>query len=148
MWSDIVIHLGQFPNAVLTGKDREGYPFSIRCKPQVDEGRQVLHIPPFEQGFIQEGPAGLLYHSHNEALWDLKAVQILGRLQQAEGKWVFYPERFIAGAGLQGPVDQMRQLFKARADAKRYLEKRGLPRPKVRWDEIEELKAEIKNSKG
>jgi hypothetical protein len=148
MWSDIVKQLGQFPNAVLTGKDRNGYPFSIRCTPQVDEDQQVLIVPPFSEEHIQEGPAGLLYHSHNEALWDLKSVQILGELRQTEGKWVFYPERFIAGAGLQGPLDQMRQLFKARADAQRYLEKRGLLRPKVRWDEIEALKAEIKNSKG
>jgi hypothetical protein len=146
MWNEIVKHQGKFSNAVLTGLDAGGYPFSVRCTPQIDESNQVLKIMLPEQGLIRPGPAGLLYHTHNAKLWDLLVMQVLGRLEQAEHSWVFYPERFIPGAGLQGPVDQMKLLFKARADAKKYLQKRGLPRPQVRWDELNELKAEIKKS--
>ena len=145
MWNDIVTQLAKFPTAVLTAVDPDGYPFSIRCTPQIDRERQVLRIPYNGETCLKPGPAGLLCHFHNDQLWDLKSFQVLGQLEQAEGSWVFHPERFIPGNGLLGPLDQMKSLFKARADAKKYLQKRGLPRPKVHWDEINQVKAEAKN---
>jgi len=147
MWNDIVTQLAKFPNAVLTAVDPDGYPFSIRCTPQVDSDHQVLRIPHNEDTRLQPGPAGLLCHYHNDLLWDLKSFQILGRLEEIDGTWIFHPERFTPGAGLLGPIDQTKGLFKARADAKKYLQKRGLPRPKVAWDEIKQVKAEAKNGR-
>jgi hypothetical protein len=105
MWNDIVKHQGKFSNAVLTGLDAGGYPFSVRCTSQIDESNQVLKIMLPEQGLIRPGPAGLLYHSHNAKLWDLLVMQVLGRLEQAEQSWVFHPERFIPG-----PVYRARSL--------------------------------------
>ncbi len=144
MWSNLVNRLGEFPNAVLTTIDASGYPFSMRCTPQVDEARQVLLIGQLADQHFQAGPAELLYHYHNEQLWDLKALQILGRLEQVEQTWTFHPERFIPGNGFLGLFDQMRSIFKTSADAGRYLKKRGIPRPKIRWDEFTVLLAEAK----
>ena len=146
MWNEIVINLGKFPNAVLTGIDTNRYPYSIRCTPKVDEDRQVLHVLLPSDTFLQPGPADLLCHSHNDQVWDLKAFQVLGKLEQGEQDWIYYPEQFVPGAGLQGPLDQIRALFKARADAKKYLQKRNLPRPKVQWDELNQVKAEARQS--
>ncbi len=146
MWNNIVKQLSRFTNGVLTGIDSDGYPFSIRCKPQVDETRQVLLINQGGDDHIQPGPAGLLFHSHNDEVWDLKSFQILGSLEKAEQGWVFHVERSIP-EGDPGPFDQIQMLLKSRADAKKYLERCSLPRPKVDWTGIKELRAEAKKAK-
>lgn len=147
MWDEIVNNLSNFSSAVLNGIDANGYPFSMRCKPQLDEARQALLIDNAGGVPIQPGAAGLLCHSHNEQLWDLKAFLLLGALEATPGGWLFRPEKFLPGQGMGGFAGQMRQLRKSQAETKNYLEKRRLPRPKVRWDEIDELKAEIKRGK-
>jgi hypothetical protein len=146
MWPEIVKYLSQFPNAVLTGLDRDGYPFSLRCTPQVDETNQVLRIANTGGAPLQPGPAGLLCHSHNEQIWDLKSFQVLGRLEQTPEGWVFRPERFLPGNGITGMSGQMQFIFKSRAEAAKYLQKRGLPRPQVHWDEFKALRDEVKKS--
>lgn len=45
MWDEVTKGLAQFPDAVLTGVDADGYPLSIRCQPQVDTPNQVLRVP-------------------------------------------------------------------------------------------------------
>lgn len=145
MWNEIVTHLKKFPTAVLTGIDADGYPFSIRCTPQVDEAGKRLNILRSADVPIQSGPAGLLCHSHNEELWDLKSFLVLGSLEQDEQSWVLTPRRFIPGGGLQGRVAEMKWAFTARANSGKYLKKRSLPRPEVPWDEYKALVAEIKN---
>jgi hypothetical protein len=142
MWPEIVKSLGKFPSAVLTGVDRDGYPFSMRCNPQIDESRRVLHILRADDSRIQPGRANLLCHSHNEQLWDLKSFQVLGRIDETEQSWIFHPERFIPGTGLEGQVGQMKGLFKARQDAAKYLQKHGLARPRINWEEYEKVKKE------
>ena len=146
MWNNIVKQLSAFPNAVLTGIDNEGYPFSIRCTPQVDENRKLLLIKQSGDDRIQPGPAGLLCHSHNEELWNLKSFQILGTLEQTEQGWAFQVERSIP-EGEPKPIDQIKAIFKSRANAKKYLEKHGLPRPSVDWKGINDLKAEAKRAR-
>ena len=146
MWDKAIKHLGKFPNAVLTGIDAGGYPFSLRCTPKLDEDRKVLLISRAGEVPIQPGPANLLYHYHNDQLWDLKAILVTGSLEQVERGWVFHPERFILSGGLMGPIDQIRFIGNARAETGKYLQKRGLPRPKIAWDEFAELKAEIKRT--
>ncbi len=148
MWNEIVKHLGKFPSAVLTGIDADGYPFSLRCTPQLDDSRKVLLIARSGAALIQTGPAGLLCHSHNDQLWEIKSIQILGRLEQAGQNWVLHPERFIPGGGIQGQISQMQILWKARSDAKKYLQKRGLPWPKVRWEGFQATKAEARQPEG
>lgn len=146
MWDKIVAALNQFPSAVLTGLDADGYPFSQRCKPQPDHARQVLSIAPFGEARLQPGPASLLCHSHNEEIWNLKSAQVLGRIEQSEQGWVFIPERFLSGMA-PSPLDQVQSLRNNQAEAKKYLEKRGLSRPRVPWEEIRALQAEGKKQR-
>lgn len=142
MWNQIVKNLAKFSNAVLTGIDSDGYPVSIRCVPQVDGARQVLRISIADGIPIRPGPVGLLCHSHDEQIWNLRSFLVQGRLVRSEQGWELKPERFIPGGGMLGPIDQMRQIFKARDDAKKYVQKRGIPWPKVQWDEYIKLKKE------
>jgi len=144
MWPEIVSNLAKFPSAVLSGTDAQGYPFSIRCIPEVDQARQVLRISLSGDVPIQPGAAGLLCHSHDELLWNLKSFLVRGRLEQDDRGWVFRPEKFIPGGGMQGPLGDMKAMIRTRGIANRYLKKRRLPRPKVPWDEIKALRAEAK----
>jgi len=145
MWNNIARQLGQYPNAVLTGIDASGYPFSLRCQPRVDEMRQVLLISPHGDEHIQPGPAGLLCHYHNEEMWDLKSFQLLGRLERTEQGWVFHVERAIPESA-PGPLAPFQMIAKSGGDAKKYLKKHGLPRPTVDWKGIKALRAEAKKS--
>ena len=146
MWSEIVSNLAKFSSAVLSGTDAQGYPFSIRCTPEVDQAGQVLRLNLSASVPIQPGPASLLCHSHDELLWKLKSFLVRGRLEQDDRGWVLRPEKFIPGGGVGGPLGEMQAMIRTRAIANRYLEKRGLPRPKVPWDEIKALRAEAKKS--
>jgi hypothetical protein len=141
----IVKQLGTFPNAVLTGIDSAGYPYSIRCKPHVDESRKGLLITQSGDVPIQPGPACILCHFHNEGMWNLRSFEILGNLEKAEQAWFFHVERSIPESS-PGPFDQFQMIYKARVDAKKYLEKRGLPRPKVDWNGIKKLRVEARKS--
>ncbi len=137
MWDKAVKNLAEYPTAVLTGIDSEGYPFSIRCKPEVDAAKQVLYITVPDGVPIQTGPAGLLCHYHDDLLWNLKNFILRGTLEKADGRWVFHPTQFIEGAGrLTGVIGLIRN---GRRAAKQYLDKRGLARPKIPWDKLREI---------
>lgn len=147
MWARLVKGLAAFSGAVVTGLDAEGYPFSIRCAPQVDQAQQVLRLQfPAEAG-IQSGPAGLLCHSHDERLWNLKSFGVHGHLEQQADGWVFHPRRFIPGMSVGGPLRDLRTLINARRVTRRYLEKRSLPRPTIPWEAIKTLRAQSKMKK-
>jgi hypothetical protein len=146
MWPEMIKHLQAYPNAVLTGLDAQSYPFSIRCSPQIDESCQLLLIAPAGEDAIQPGPAGLMCHAHNELLWEIKSFQIQGRLEKTGAGWVFHPQRLIPGEDAQTMMGQFRTLFKSRASAKKYLDKRGLPWPKVDWVGFAEVKAKARKS--
>lgn len=147
MWDDIVKHLVDFSNAVLTGVDEAGYPFSVRCKPEPDSGEQALHVQMPEYANIQPGPAGLLCHKHDEKLWNLKSFILRGSLEGSVHGWVFHPQRFTPGAGFGGLLGDVRFMLSGRRTAKRYLEKRGLERPNIPWDRVHALWTEVKKSK-
>jgi hypothetical protein len=50
---------------------------------------------------------------------------------------VFRPERPVGGMGLRSVA---RMLMGARRSTRAYLKKRGLPRPRIQWDEVEAIK--------
>lgn len=146
MWNEIVSNLQKFSSVVLTGTDAKGYPFSVRCNPEVDQARQVLRIGLSNDIPIQPGAAGLMCHSHDEFLWKLKAFLVRGNLEQDDQGWVFRPQKFIPGGGIGSPVGDMKAMFKTREAANRYLQKRELPRPSVPWSDIKALRKEAKKS--
>jgi hypothetical protein len=142
MWRELATNLARFESAVLTGTDADGYPFSVRCKPQLDREQQVLRIELSDDVPIQPGAAGLLCHSHNESLWNLKSFLVRGRLEREAEEWVFRPAKLIPGMGFGGPVGELKSLLRMRRTAGKYLERRKLARPRIPWDEIRTLRAE------
>lgn len=148
MWKQLTKHLRTFSSAVISGVDAEGYPFSARCIPRVDQTRRALRLDLPPGAPLQPGPAGLLCHSHDEKLWNLRSFLVHGRLEKNEDGWLFTPLRFIPGEGLTGKLSLLVTLFHARRNTRRYLAKRGLSRPKIPWKDINRLRMESKNSPG
>ncbi len=145
MWRELVKNLGTFTSAVVTGVDSSGYPYSVRCTPQIDHARQCLRVQLPPDAAIQPGPAGLLCHSHDEWLWNLRSFNALGRLALETDGWVFYPTKYIPGQGTSGLFGTMQTLFKSRRTAKQYLAKRNLQRPKVPWHDLKALRKQAKD---
>jgi len=140
MWDDIVKHLGDFPNAVLTVVGDAGYPFSVRCTPEPDISNQVLRLKLPSYSSIQFGPASLLCHKHDELMWNLKSFLITGSLERDDTDWKLVPKRFIPGIGIGNFFLALINMIRdGRRTTKRYLERRGIPRPKIPWNEIQDL---------
>ncbi len=138
MWAEINRYLPRFKSAVLSGLEAEGRPFSLRCRPQPDgAGGLRLELPAYVP--LEAGPASLLCHSHNENLWNLLSFVLRGQLEKEGQAWVFRPEQFIPGAGIGGLISYVRFLRDGRRTTRRYLEKRGLDRPRVPWQEMQEI---------
>ena len=140
MWDDIVKYLGEFPNAVLTVVDDAGYPFSVRCTPELDISNQVLRIKLPSYSSIQFGPASLLCHGHDELMWNLKSFMITGSLERDDEGWKLVPRRFIPGIGIGNFfLGLIKMIRDGRKTTKRYLDKRGIPRLKIPWNELQDL---------
>lgn len=133
MWAKIQRHAPNFPSAVLNFFEDSGYPASLRVVPNLDPQTKAITfaLPPYIQP--QTGKAGLLFHHHDEKLAHLKSFLLTGNLQPGAGAWVFHPERFIPGMGMNGVASYWRFITQGRRTAKEYLRKRGLPRPKIGW---------------
>jgi hypothetical protein len=147
MWPELVKHVATFDSAVLTAQDAAGYPFSVRCRPQVDNNKQLLRLALAADLPIQAGPAGLLCHYHDEQLWNLRSFVVRGRLEREGDGWLFRPQQFIPGAGIGGFRGQMRYAFGARRTAAAYLAKRGMARPSIPWDEVKALHTQAKKER-
>ncbi len=142
MWTEILRHLRDFPDGVLTWLDETGYPFSVRCAVQPDAAAQVLRVQLPEVGAIQAGPASFLCHRHDERLWNIKSFAAQGAVERDGQGWIFRPRRFIPGIGIDGVPGYWRWIAHGRRTAKRYLARRGWPRPRVPWGAIMALVSE------
>ena len=142
MWDKAAGWLGNFPEAVLTGLDSGGYPVSVRVDTQGYDAvtGELPATLPETLGAV-EGPANLLCHYHDEKMWNIKAIQIKGRLEKRGDAWVFVSTKFNppSRTGLFG---FMRSLH---VSAQKYLDKRGLERPAVNWAAIKEIKRRVSN---
>ena len=95
MWSEAAKELAKFPEAVLSALDPEGYPVSVRqSAPRYDPaaGRFTVVWPPDLP--VAEGLATVLCHYHDEKLWNIKQLQIKGRLEREADHWVFTSSAF------------------------------------------------------
>jgi hypothetical protein len=142
MWSAIKQNLPDFPSAVLTAFDLAGQPFSLRCYPRPDEQLQALSFTFYPGLEIQEGQACMLFHKHDERLWNLKSFVVQGIILRDESGWRLQPERFIPGMGIGGLSSYVSIVIQGRRNTSRYLKKRGLRRPKVAWDDLADMMAQ------
>jgi len=134
MWAEILRNAPKFDSAVLTFVGEVGFPYSTRVSPEpdADAGKIRLHMPQTVPA--APGRASLLFHSHDENLWNLKSFVLTGRLEQAGGGWIFRPRRFIPGMGVQGIRGYINFVVSGRRTAKKYLADRGLQKPVIDWD--------------
>jgi hypothetical protein len=147
VWDEIVRLLPDFEDAVLTGLDAEGYPYGVRVRPWADSTGRVIRVPLPAYASIQDGPASLLCHAHDEDLWNLRSFLVRGVLRREEGIWALEPRAFVPGAGVGGPMGLVRFVRGSRQNAERYLKKRGLARPSIPWNRINEIKAQARQDK-
>jgi len=140
MWAEIEKYLPLFESAVLNTSDGEGYPYSVRCHTEPDRPAGILRIELSGGTDVQPGSASLLYHSHDEKLWNQKIFLLRGKLEQTKDGHVFRPEKFVPSIGTGGPLGTVHMILGVRKATAAYLGKRNLVRPSVPWAEIEAAK--------
>lgn len=139
MWSDILTYAAAYQSAVLTATDASGYPFSLRCQPRPDSASKVLRLVLPAGAALQPGPACLLWHRHDTHLWNLQSFVVRGTLVQDQTGWAVQPEQFIPGVGIGGWRSYLYFVLNGRRTTRRYLQRRGLARPKLDWPSWEEV---------
>jgi len=128
-YAQAVRRMPDFGGAVLGGYDADGRPALRRVQVTAADGRFTVDQP------LEKGRASLLWHSHDEKLDGLQAFVVTGEL--ADG--ALTPERYVSTAGRTDPVTLVRMIRAMRATAARYLDRRGLDRPKIDWKEYADL---------
>jgi hypothetical protein len=129
--------LPEFSSAVLAAFDTDGRPTLLRTRPTAESGSLVVAA---DGEPLRPGPASLLCHSHDEKLWTLRSFVATGDLAQgADGGWRFTPRRHIPGGTRMGPLRMIRTIRQLRSTAAGYLDRRGLARPLISWDEYRPL---------
>lgn len=134
-WPALLRQLAQYPSAVVTGLDAQGYPFSVRCAPQPDAASRTLRLDLPPDAPIQAGPAGLLCHSHDDRLWNQTSFGLRGTLARDERGWLIEPHKLIPGIR-PDPVALFKFILSCRRNAAEYLARRGLARPPIPWADI------------
>ena len=146
MWSDLLRVLPRFSSAVLTFRDAQGYPFSVRCHPRADEATQSFTLEIPKNVPACPGPASLLWHLHDERLWNQLSYTTRGHVEQEGAEWRYTPTHYTPGLGIGGVPAFVGFVFSARRIAAGYLSRRGLARPRVPWRQINAIKAQALRS--
>lgn len=135
MWSDLIRTVGDFPSAVLSARDADGDPASLRTAAAPDDRRHVfgVHVPLHLE--LQPGPASLLVHSHDAQLWSLRSHSVRGTLERDGDGWLFRPSGAAAGED-SSALATVRALLGTRRAAKKYLARRGLAHPAIPWERL------------
>ena len=144
MWAEAAKWLGKFDEAVLTVLDADGYPASVRVDTRTYDattGKLPAALPDVMRPV--EGPANVLCHYHDEKMWNIKAIQIKGRLEKHNGGWVFASTSFNAPTKFA----MVSALRSASTRAQKYLDRRGLKRPEVNWVAVNEIKRRVSDAK-
>ncbi|MBT0772049.1 hypothetical protein KIH74_24110 [Kineosporia sp. J2-2] len=130
--------LARTPTAVLGACDADGTPVLARTHAVPTSGGFTVEIP--EGVTVAAGPASLLVHRHDENLAGLMNALIRGTLTaNTAGSWLLTPERVVEPMPGNTPREQVAVLRARRRAARAYLARRGLRRPRVRWDLLREL---------
>ncbi|MGW2090645.1 hypothetical protein [Promicromonospora sukumoe] len=131
--------LGDFTSGVLARLDDDGRPTLERVVPEA--AGDGLLLPGVA---AKPGPASLLFHRHDEQLAGNRSFVVLGELTVPDGGGpVFRPERVVEGVRTAGLLTPFRFVRGLRARAQAYLDRRGLERPTVAWEELDAIHATI-----
>ena len=139
-FAKLAAELATYPSAVLTGRDQDGYPFSVRCHPQPDAATRSFLLTGVAAP-LTAGSASLLCHSHDDRLAKQRSVLARGGLARDGADWRFTPLQVIPGIS-ENPLAIFRFFLHARGVAAGYIAKRNLARPVIPWAEIIRIKHE------
>jgi hypothetical protein len=145
-WDEMIRLMPEFGHAILTASDTDGYPCSVRCRPEPDAAAQRLRVQVPPNVTLKPGPASLLWHKHDDLLWHQKSFLVRGTLTQDAFGWSIQPAKLTPGVGFGGIKGTIRFAREARRTADRYLAARNLARPSVPWAEIIAVKKAAKRS--
>jgi hypothetical protein len=129
--------VARFASGVLGVRDASGAPLLARVRPRpgglgfvIDAGVPEEAVP---------GAASLLVHQHDEHLGAMRNALVRGDLRREADRWVLVPGKVVEPMGNGRRGSTIRVLREARRSTKRYLERRGLDRPRIEWDRFQEL---------
>jgi hypothetical protein len=140
MWDKLLQQASRFNNAVLNARDITGYPVSIRTPITADHEQHVLHLRVPDEAEVVSGPASLLFHDHDQNIWNQHVLLVRGEVLETAQGWDFRPLRLVPGIGMEGPLSMFRLIRDARRTTNTYLAKRGLARPHVSWERLRAVK--------
>jgi hypothetical protein len=144
---DALRQLSAFPTAVLATRTGDGAPSLRRVRvPGPADGTELALEVPGEDDGLRPGPASLLAHFHDEQLWSLRSVVVVGQLASAATGWTFRPERIVPGGDKAGPVAMVRTIRELRSTARGYLERRSLARPEIHWADLRRIKSGLRGA--
>ncbi len=87
VWREVARALRRYNSAVLSARDGDGFPVTIRCVPAPDEDRLAFWVRVPDGLGVEAGPAWLLCHYHDEQFWGLRSFGARGSLERADGGW-------------------------------------------------------------
>lgn len=133
MWAKAAKAVAGFPEGVITTFDGQGMPISVRqlaLPYDASSGRMSITIP--DALHAVPGAACLLCHFHDDAMWNMRAIQLKGRVEREDNSWLFITTAFT-------PPSMIAMIRGIHRSANQYLAKRNLPRPVVAFDAIDRL---------
>lgn len=129
--------LERYPTAVLTAKDANGYPFSVRATVSATSASERLRVVPLQPFQGRPGRASILWQRHDGRYRAMSSLLVAGSVTGAGDDWTFTAER------LPGELPHGRDassfgdfLSGGRRLASNYLESRGLDWPEIDWDAL------------
>ncbi|MGW7382428.1 pyridoxamine 5'-phosphate oxidase family protein [Streptomyces sp. NPDC054794] len=131
--------LAGYSTAVLGVRDASGAPVLARTRTAPAAGGFAV-LPP-DDCAVAPGPASLLVHRHDERLNHMRNALVRGELCRTDEGWLLVPGKVLEPMGSGRPSDAPRVLRSTQRATDRYLQRRGLPRPQVRWDRFREVAA-------
>ncbi|MEV4629610.1 hypothetical protein AB0J90_25435 [Micromonospora sp. NPDC049523] len=78
-------------------------------------------------------------HRHDDKLANLDNALVRGRLAHGSDGWLLVPERVVESSPGNDARSALRTLRVTRRATRSYLDRRGLVRPRVEWDQFRKL---------
>ena len=132
VYAQLCRDLPGFDSAVLGTATGGEPPVLRRARLRADPASGTFLVEGPTAGLV-EGPASVVLHRHDEALWNQRQIGALGALMPAGRHWSFRPHRLLPNPFPSNPVSMVRVVGRARRAADRYLDRRGLERPAIDW---------------
>jgi hypothetical protein len=157
MWNDQLARCARaYPDAALSVIEQSGYPFSVRCRVELDAQREVVRLIGDTIEAMSAPPAGaacLAFHRHDDRLEKQYQLLIRGQLALGEGGLILRPTAFVTANGSDShdrmphagaPLDILRFMLLGRKQARAYLRRRKAPWPPIDFTPMLRIVSEMR----